>query len=117
MLLHNLNWSKNPEDKCYTLEEINPTNQYFEDLYPGVYLIWQPGETIYAGQGNIGQRLAVHRQTYQYARHNLLVSWAEVPTLNARRGIEVYLHKQLEPRDSTCNLTDYPIPVTFPWGS
>ena len=116
MLQLNLDWVKNTDGTCYTLEGIQPTNQYFDNLNPGVYLIWQPGNApIYAGQGEIGNRLNIHRQTYQPHTQNLLVSWAEVLNANDRNSIEVYLHQQLSPLHSTCNLTDPPIPVSLPW--
>ena len=115
MQQHNLNWIKDSEGKSYTLDKITPPNRYFNKLKPGVYLIWnQSGQAIYVGQGNIGDRLSVHRQTYQYQRHQLWVSWAEVDNSGRRNGIEVYLHEHLDPRDSTCNLTDLPIPVNLP---
>jgi hypothetical protein len=69
--------------------------------YDGVYIIWhegtngQPGRVVRVGQGNIANRLGVHRNDKaitQYSKHGeLRVTWAHIPDKATRCGVEKYL--------------------------
>jgi hypothetical protein len=85
----------------------------------GVYLIWHGGANprwVRVGQGNIKERLSVHRndpQILAYRPHGLFVTWAAVPAAQLD-GVEAYLFDQCKPlvgeRCPDCNV----IPVNLP---
>jgi len=63
----------------------------------GVYIIWhegQPGRVVKVGQGDIQERLGVHRQDQEICSYReagiLRVTWAIVPAAQ-RDGVERYL--------------------------
>ena len=80
---------------------------------------------MYVGQGNIAERLAVHRDDpsiLRYTHFGLFVSWAEV-AVSARDGVERYLADQLLPLAGERHpdvppivvQNVPPIAVNFPW--
>lgn len=68
----------------------------------GVYVIWHAGDnprTVRVGQGNIADRLSVHRNDEnitQYSEHGLYVTWASV-SAKQMDGVEAYLADILNP--------------------
>ncbi|MCP4209742.1 MAG: hypothetical protein GY767_22255 [Shimia sp.] len=69
----------------------------------GVYVIWltgDPSRAVCVGQGDVKERLSVHRDdpailNYQ-SEGSLLVTWAAVPA-HQRDGVERYLADQYSP--------------------
>ena len=90
-----LNWMKCQGDVWCKLNFVNLDHEHFNDIR-GVYIIWHGGPepaVVYVGQGNIKQRLAVHRNNpdiQQYKHLDLYVTWAAVSE-ELRHGVEAYL--------------------------
>ena len=86
----------------------------------GVYVIWHSGPSpnvIYVGQGNIVERIRLHRQDpaiLAYEGHgNLLVTWAEVYG-HLRDGVERFLANTYSPLVGSKHPDAYPIEVNLP---
>jgi hypothetical protein len=85
----------------------------------GVYLIWHGGQSprwVRVGQGNIKERLVVHRsdpQILAYRQHVLYVTWAAVSE-DQLNGVEAYLFAQCKPLVGERAPDDVPIPVNLP---
>ena len=114
-----LNWSKCEGDVWCSFLNVNLDHPYFHGL-EGVYIIWHGGRnpwTVYVGQGNVKDRLTVHRgdqRILQYSPYGLLATWAAVNP-DRRSGIERYLADTLTPRVGDSHPHAVPIPVTWPW--
>lgn len=91
----------------------------------GVYILWQrPNyhyKFIYAGKGQIRNRLYSHRMNTQITKHSSLkhpiyVAWAEVPDIapDPVDGIESYIHKSLKPLEVILSPRANPISVNLP---
>ena len=87
----------------------------------GVYVVGydQPNgiATIYVGQGDIADRLMVHRYNQQIikygARGTLRCTWTSVPA-NIRDGVERYLANKLKPLEGSQHPRVTPVPVNLP---
>lgn len=86
----------------------------------GVYIIWHtgnPGRYVYVGQGNVGARIAAHRQRadiLQYERYGtLMVTWAAVPAAQLN-GVERYLADTLRPLVGDAYPDAAPLQVNLP---
>jgi hypothetical protein len=86
----------------------------------GVYIIWysgQPGRVVRVGQGDIVDRLIVHRSDpdiLAYRAHKLWVTWAAVPPAQ-RSAVERYLANQYPPLVGDAFPDVAPIAVNAPW--
>ena len=95
-----------------------------EDLdYDGVYIIWfggNPGLTVRIGNGNIKDRLGKHRKDKEITAHaingDLKVTWAAVPSLSDRKGIESFLADRYPPLVGERFPDVDPIRVNLPFG-
>ena len=99
------------------LFDVNLQHPHLENV-EGVYIIWQNqgGSVIRVGQGNIRERLALHRadpRLRAYAAPGLLVSWAQLPML-CRDGVERYLAEHLQPLVGSRWPDVQPIAVNIP---
>ncbi len=111
-------WNKCPEDSWCELYTVDLGDPHFDDL-EGVYVIWHGGSApncVCVGQGAIRERLATHRTDpaiQQYARHELFVTWAQVPTA-CRSGVERFLAEQFAPKVDYHFPDVAPFPVNLP---
>ena len=86
----------------------------------GVYIIWyrgHPGRVVRLGQGNIADRLRMHRQDgsiLAYSHHGLLVTWAQVAR-HYRDGVERYLANRYTPLIGEIFPDVRPVEVNLPW--
>jgi len=87
----------------------------------GVYMIWHegnPSRVVRLGQGNIKDRLGVHRKdtaVLAYRRHGLLrVTWASV-AWSYLDGVEKYLANTWPPLIGDAFPDAPPIAVNSPW--
>ena len=94
-------WIKcKPDSHWCPLDGLN-----LEDLnYDGVYIIWHegnPSRVVRIGNGDIKDRLGKHRKDEKitaYAQKGTLrVTWAAVPSLSDREGIENFLADKYPP--------------------
>ena len=114
-----LNWTRCQGDVWCKLNSVNLDHEHFNNR-EGVYLIWHGGPNpavVYVGQGNIKERITVHRQDQsiqQYEHLGLYVTWATVRKEH-RDGVESYLADKWEPRVGTRHPNARPIGVNFPW--
>lgn len=113
-----LHWNKCFGDAWCELYTVDLSDPHFEAL-EGVYVIWHGGRApncVMVGQGPIRERLTLHRAdpaVQQYARHELFVTWAQVPA-SARSGVERFLIEELCPKVD-CHLPDVPpVAVNLP---
>ena len=99
-----ISWVKCQGDIYCPLETVDLSNVNTE----GVYIIWHnaSARVIYVGQGNIKDRLTVHRSSPEILNHRgsglLLTTWAVVADYRTRLSIERYLHRFYSPLVSTC---------------
>ena len=98
-------WIKNSNNGQYfDFLKLDLSSNYFTNKV-GVYVIWYstPNEAkaIYAGQGNIGERLRDHRNNpkiTQYASQGQLkVTWGIIDDQTTRDRVEVGLYQQYKP--------------------
>lgn len=87
----------------------------------GVYVIWHsgnPGRTVRVGQGDIADRVSVHRRNHiitQYAKYGTLyVTWAAV-SAHYLDGVERYLANYLQPLIGDAFPDAQAIAVNSPW--
>ncbi len=115
----NLEWKKCGEDKhwCSLKNLTLPLN----GNPSGIYIIWYrgtPGKVVRVGQGNISDRLTVHRKDREILAHSkngtLRVTWATVPP-SQRDGIERYLADTWNPLVGDAFPDVRPIKVNSPW--
>ena len=98
---------------------LNLNHPHFNDL-EGIYIIWRGAPNpavIYIGQGNIKQRIFVHRNEpaiTRFGQNELFVTWASVPT-SYRDGIERYLADIWNPLVGSQHPNVSPISVNSPW--
>lgn len=87
------------------------------------YIIWKKGNTLLTpthtvrvGQGNVSDRLQVHRTDNAIIQHgpSLLATWAAVDHQSDRDGIERYLYEALQPLEGERFPDVVPIPVNLP---
>ena len=108
-----LEWAKCIDGAWCSLQRVALDNVRVE----GVYLIWLPGNPgtwIYAGQGNIADRLKHHRQDPRFSAYQgLCVSWASVPVA-FRNGVERYLYDSCPPVLGDRSPDEPPIVVNLP---
>ena len=87
----------------------------------GVYVIWHggnPGRVVRVGQGNIADRLGIHRgdrKVQAYAASILYVTWANVAA-HLMNGIERYLADTWNPLVGDAFPNALAIAVNSPWG-
>lgn len=122
--MHYLNWlSKDNNGTRYKLSDVDLTHQYFNTHREGIYIIYYLTHnsfisTVYAGQGNIKDRIYAHRNDDRIQRyadnHTLYVAWAEVENYQ-QDGIEKYLHNTLNPWVLERSPDAQPIQVNLPW--
>ena len=114
-----LNWTRCQGDVWCKLNSVNLDHEHFNNRN-GVYIIWHGGSTpavVYVGQGNIKERITVHRkdQSIQHYEHlGLYVTWATV-SKEHRDGVESYLADTWEPRVGIRHPHARPIGVNSPW--
>jgi hypothetical protein len=102
--------------ETFNLGSVTPTT--------GVYVIWhggQPPWTVRVGQGDIAERIGVHRGDQQVLAYRsygtgLFVTWAAVPAYSLD-GVERYLADQLRPLVGDRFPNVVPIPVNLPWAA
>lgn len=117
-----LEWYKQTDKgDWYGLNIVNLSDDHFNDLY-GVYIIYYVIDNtvyiLYAGQGNIRDRLYAHRSDntiLNYTHHTLYVTWAKVPLINDRDRIEAYIHQQYTPKLVERTPDAIPLVVNLPW--
>ena len=87
----------------------------------GVYVIWHegtPSRVVRVGQGNIVDRLSVHRNDDKITKYRsfgtLRVTWASVPKKADRDGIERYLANHYGPLVGDAWPDVVPIAVNLP---
>lgn len=87
----------------------------------GVYVIWHagnPSRVVRVGQGDVGARLAAHRQDQAilaYGRYGVLyATWAAVP-VGLRDGVERHLAERWVPLVGDRFPNAAPIAVNDPW--
>lgn len=95
-------WIKCTGDSWCKLNTVNLDHEHFDGV-GGVYVIWRNGHQgayVRVGQGEIRNRLAVHRQDKEVQSHGasgtLYVTWARVGA-GDRDGVERYLYDRLNP--------------------
>jgi hypothetical protein len=95
-----VNWVKCGDDHHYCNLELLKLDKLSTT---GVYIIWhegQPGRVVRIGQGEISDRLAVHRQDARvlaYKKYGALrVTWAAVPA-HLMDSVELYLANEWHP--------------------
>lgn len=115
-----LNWMKCQGDVWCKLNFVNLDHEHFNNR-SGVYVIWHGGTdpaVVYVGQGDIKERLTVHRidqKIQQYKHLDLYVTWATVSE-GDRCGIEAYLIDTWSPPENTNHpQTVHRIEVNSPW--
>ena len=115
-----LNWIKCEGDVWCKLNSVNLDHEHFNNRH-GVYIIWHGGmepAVVYVGQGNIKERLAVHRNNpdiQQYKHLDLYVTWATVSE-ESRIGVEAYLIDMWNPKENANSpQTVHRIEVNSPW--
>ncbi|MBN2830126.1 MAG: hypothetical protein JXR56_07390 [Candidatus Cloacimonetes bacterium] len=101
----NVKWIRYNLDQWYVLEDLNLTNDYFEEIF-GVYIIWRftwtgKSETIRVGKGMIKYKLFELKNNSRIMKYGkpanpLYVTWAEAEQ-DAAEGIEKYLGLTLNP--------------------
>ncbi len=115
-----LEWMRCWGDVWCKLNFVNLNHEYFDKDVSGVYIIWHGGPNpavVYVGQGNIKERIDVHRkdpeiQEFEYL--DLYVTWATVPE-EYRNGVEAYLAYKWKPRVGTNHPQAPFIEVNSPW--
>ena len=117
----NVAWGKCEGDVWCGFNSLN-VNEYFDGKY-GVYIIWRYAgnypETIYVGQGMIGQRILAHRSNLEiqrFGRNQLLVTWTVLSDRDTGLKIEAYLWNELQPRIGDYQFHPRPEYVNLPWG-
>lgn len=113
---------KDGSDQYYELHSVRLDNPFLFG-FRGVYIIWQiflgiSPEAIYVGQGDIKERLRVHRSDARFDPYfspekPLLVTWAEVPPRYIE-GVEKYLYEKLTPIVGENRSRALSIPVNLP---
>lgn len=114
-------WVKCENNAWCSLHNADLSHSYY-DSCEGIYIIWYWDNfgnpvTVRVGQGNIRDRLTVHRtdpQIQAYAHLNLLATWTSLPS-NLLDGVEAYLGKVLKPRAGSLFPNAKPIPVALPF--
>lgn len=115
-----VNWVRNQNNGQYfDFLRLDLDSPYFIDKR-GVYIIWYTtptgGKAIYIGQGNIGERLKMHRQNWritQYSRNGQLkVTWALIDDEDSRKRIEAGLYQNYGPLENEIRPSGNPIFVT-----
>lgn len=115
----NLDWNKCEGDKWCPFQTVNLDHSHFQSL-GGVYVIWHGGQnasTVYVGQGDIADRLRVHRQNQEILRYSnlgLFVTWASVNAAS-REGVERFVSERLRPKVGARSPDAQPIQVNLPW--
>lgn len=114
-----VNWVRNQNNGQYfDFLKLDLDSPYFIGKR-GVYVIWYTtptgGKAIYVGQGNIGERLKMHRQNWritQYSRNGQLkVTWALIDD-RLLDGVEAGLYHDYGPLEVERRPEAAPIPVT-----
>ena len=113
-----LAWVKSLNDKWLRLSDLD-----FERINTtGVYILWHGGPMPYVvrvGSGDIGTRLRDHHGNVLIRRYEnrgpLMVTWAAVPSLSQRDGIENYLIDLCKPLISDYRPPVAPVPVLSPF--
>lgn len=115
-----LNWIKCEGDVWCKLNSVNLDHEHFNNRR-GVYIIWHGGTepaVVYVGQGNIKERLAVHRNNpdiQQYTHLDLYVTWATVSE-ESRMSVEAYLIDMWHPKENANSpQTVHHMEVNSPW--
>jgi hypothetical protein len=114
-----VNWVKCQGDVWCKLNFVNLDHEHFNDMH-GVYIIWHGGPApavVYVGQGDIKQRLAMHRQNPAIQRFEslgLYVTWATVEQ-RFREGVEAYLAHMWKPKVGDRHPAAAAIEVNLPW--
>jgi hypothetical protein len=114
-----LSWNKCQDSNWCRLPTVDLNDAHFDNM-DGVYIIWRSGNnpaTVRVGQGNIRERLQVHRtdqQVMKFKELGLFVTWAAVEKVN-RDGIEAFLANQIEPIVGIRFPDRRPITVNLPW--
>ena len=91
----------------------------------GIYILWYPEteaspfQVVYVGQGIIQHRINHHRGNHsrileKVVPRRLLLTWAVVPSLEDRNGIERYLSETLRPLVGEAWLAVFPLRVNLP---
>lgn len=114
-----INWRKCGDDSHWcSLENLDLDS--VGDV-AGVYIIWHegnPGRVVYVGQGDIKDRLAIHRKNNQITRYaangTLRVTWASVSSRD-RDGVERFLADTWVPLVGDAHPDVQPIAVNSPW--
>ena len=120
MYTHTLTWNRCEGNKWCPFLTVNLNHVHFRGM-TGIYIVWHGGQnprTVYVGQGNIAERIAVHRSDpsfLQYSSLGLFVTWASVPGQAARDGIERYLADQLRPMIGEAYPNVPPVGANLPW--
>jgi hypothetical protein len=117
----NVAWIKSTQNDWLRFETFNLSSVV---KTVGVYVIWHTGQppwTVKAGQGDIAERLGVHRNdprilAYRSYGAGLFVTWAAVQTAYLN-GVERYLGDQLRPLVAERFPDVAPIPVNLPWAA
>ncbi len=114
-----LDWLYQNNNDYYRLNSVDLSHEHFDEL-EGIYIIWCEIDgviqTVYIGQGEIRNRLYVHRNDVRiqhYAPYTLYVAWAKASKEDLD-GIEKYLQDLLEPLVKEREIEADPIPVIRP---
>ena len=118
-----LNWVRGQDEAWCKLDSVDLAHEHFNTMY-GVYIIWVGGEepevVVYVGQGNIKERLTVHRTNPEIFLYgdildtDLYVTWAMVDRQDCD-AVEAYLADKWDPKVGERHPQAPHIEVNSPW--
>ena len=118
-----LSWVRCQDEAWCRLDSVDLTHEHFNNGH-GVYIIWvgeeEPKVVVYVGQGNIKERLAVHRKNPEIFLYgdildtDLYVTWATVAQQDCD-AVEAYLADKWHPKVGERYPQTPHIQVNSPW--
>jgi hypothetical protein len=111
-------WIKCKGGTWCNLLDVDLDSNHFKGCF-GVYIIWQlGGEVVIVGQGEIGERVALHRSDPEVVRYGedkrLCVTWTRLEPKDAD-GVEAYVRRAYCPIQRDGPPSAQPVFVNLPW--